>query len=89
MTKSPIDDQLSKLPDDQRQALQSLREVILSEGDIQKWSVEEDFINSIRHDKPVTLTSFEDGLKYMIFTDAVHKSITEKRIVDLDEIRNH
>ena len=30
MTKSPIDEHLSKLPVDQREALQSLREVILS-----------------------------------------------------------
>jgi predicted dehydrogenase len=38
------------------------------------WNVEADFIDSIRSGKPVTLTSFEDGLNYMRFTDAVKAS---------------
>ncbi len=38
------------------------------------WNVEADFIDSIRHGKPVTLTSFEDGLSYMKFTDAAIES---------------
>jgi predicted dehydrogenase len=40
------------------------------------WKVEEDFIKSIRHGTPVTLTSFEDGVAYMRFTKAVWNSIT-------------
>jgi predicted dehydrogenase len=38
------------------------------------WRVEQDFIQSIRTGKPVELTSFEDGLKYMRFTQRVYNS---------------
>lgn len=38
------------------------------------WQVEKDFVQSIRTGAPVTLTSFEDGVAYMRFTEAVHKS---------------
>jgi predicted dehydrogenase len=37
------------------------------------WRVEADFIDSIRNGSPVTLTSFEEGVRYMEFTDAVHR----------------
>ena len=39
-----------------------------------RWLVEEDFINSIRSNLPVTLTSFEQGVRYMRFTEAVYRS---------------
>lgn len=39
------------------------------------WRVEADFIASIREGRPVELTSFPDGLRYMRFTDAVHARI--------------
>lgn len=39
------------------------------------WRVEADFVDSIRAGKPVELTSFEAGLGYMRFTDAVCRSI--------------
>ncbi|MCG8525898.1 MAG: Gfo/Idh/MocA family oxidoreductase [Opitutales bacterium] len=38
------------------------------------WKVEQDFIDSIRLGRPVELTSFEDGLKYMRFTQRVYNS---------------
>ncbi len=38
------------------------------------WNVEVDFTRSIREKAPVTLTSFEDGLNYMRFTDATRTS---------------
>lgn len=38
------------------------------------WQVEADFINSIRQGFPVRLTSFDQGLRYMLFTDAVYRS---------------
>jgi predicted dehydrogenase len=47
------------------------------------WRVEQDFIDAIRENKPVTHTSFEDGVKYMEFTEAVQISINEGRRVDL------
>jgi len=39
------------------------------------WRVEADFVNSIRTGTPVRLTSFEDGLRYMRFTEAAWQSI--------------
>jgi predicted dehydrogenase len=39
------------------------------------WRVEADFIESIREGKPVELTSFADGVRYMEFTDAVYSRL--------------
>jgi len=41
---------------------------------IAEWKVEADFVGSIRDNQPVTLTSFEDGMNYMLFTDATRQS---------------
>jgi predicted dehydrogenase len=38
------------------------------------WQVEADFVASIRDGRPVTLTSFAEGVRYMRFTQAVHDS---------------
>jgi predicted dehydrogenase len=38
------------------------------------WRVEADFVDSIRDGKPVELTSFADGVRYMQFTEAVQRS---------------
>ena len=40
------------------------------------WQVEADFVNSIRTGEPVKLTSFNDGLRYMEFTEAVFQRIS-------------
>ncbi|MGJ3242067.1 MAG: Gfo/Idh/MocA family protein [Opitutales bacterium] len=50
------------------------REVAIPAKEKRGWQVEADFINSIREKKPVTLTAFADGLRYMRFTQAVHDS---------------
>ena len=47
------------------------------------WRVERDFIESIREGKPVTLTPFEEGVRYMAFTEAVHVSALTGRRVTL------
>lgn len=39
------------------------------------WRVEADFVNSIRTGEPVRLTSFEDGIRYMMVTEAIFRSI--------------
>jgi len=49
-------------------------EVAIPEESRRGWQVESDFIRSIREGAPVKLTSFADGLRYMRFTDAVHRS---------------
>ena len=39
-----------------------------------EWRVEEEFVNAIRGQERVTHTSFEDGVRYMEFTEAVTRS---------------
>jgi predicted dehydrogenase len=47
------------------------------------WRVEEEFINAIRGQEKVSRTTFEDGVRYMEFTDAVARSVALERAVDL------
>ena len=51
-----------------------LEEIAVPEEKVRGWTVESDFIRSIREGAPVELTSFEDGVKYMEFTEAVWQS---------------
>lgn len=46
-------------------------EIIPTEDERGAWRVEEEFVNAIRGLEPVTHTSFEEGLRYMEFTEAV------------------
>lgn len=39
------------------------------------WRVEADFVDSIRSGEPVRLTSFEDGIRYMMVTEAIRRSV--------------
>ena len=46
--------------------------------------MEEEFVNAIREAlEPVTRTSFQDGVAYMEFTEAVTRSAQAKRPVSL------
>ena len=47
------------------------------------WRVEQEFIDAIRGKGPVTHTTFEDGVRYMEFTDAVLKSSRSGKTVYL------
>ena len=47
------------------------------------WRVEEEFINAIRGLEPVRLTTFADGVRYMEFTEAVARSLTDRRAIAL------
>jgi len=47
------------------------------------WRVEEEFINAIRSKEPVRLTTFAAGVKYMEFTEAVARSLAERRAIPL------
>ena len=49
------------------------------------WNVEADFVDSIRTGRAVTLTSFETGVKYMEFTEAVWQSIEQARTVTVSD----
>ena len=50
--------------------------VTMAQKDSRGWQVEADFVASIRERRPVTLTSFEQGVRYMTFTEMVHASWT-------------
>ena len=47
------------------------------------WRVEEEFINAIRGVEPITHTNFEDGVRYMEFTEAVTRSAQSGQTVAL------
>jgi predicted dehydrogenase len=47
------------------------------------WRVEEEFINAIRGKEPVTHTTFEDGAKYMEFTEAALRSAADGIAINL------
>ena len=50
------------------------------------WRVEEEFVNAIRGREKVTRTTFEDGVRYMEFTEAVWKSAAGGQAVDVAEL---
>jgi predicted dehydrogenase len=50
------------------------------------WRVEEEFIAAIRGLEPIRLTTFETGLNYMAFTEAVWRSLSEERSIPLHTI---
>ena len=48
-----------------------------------EWRVEAEFIGAIRGEEQIRLTTFEDGVKYMEFTEAVHLSSQQRATVFL------
>jgi predicted dehydrogenase len=51
-----------------------LTEIAIPATEEGRWRVEEAFVNAIRGLEPVRLTTFEDGVRYMEFTEAVYRS---------------
>lgn len=47
------------------------------------WRVEEEFVNAIRGREKITRTTFEDGVRYMEFTEAVARSAATGEVVDV------
>lgn len=60
-----------------------LTEIDIPENEAGGWRVEEEFINAIRGEEEITHTNFEDGVKYMEFTEAVTRSMQEGRTIAL------
>lgn len=52
-----------------------------------KWRVEEEFINAIRGLEPIRFTAFPDGVKYMEFTEAVHRSLASGEMVSVPQVK--
>ena len=61
----------------------ALTEIAIDPQKEDSWRVEEEFVNAIRGLEPVTRTSFQDGVAYMEFTEAVTRSAQAKRPVAL------
>jgi predicted dehydrogenase len=61
----------------------SLEEIPIHPDKVSTWRVEEEFINAIRGQEPVSYTTFKDGLAYMEFTQAVTKSSRSGQTVHL------
>ena len=61
----------------------TLQEIPVPKKEQIGWRVEEEFIGAIRGKEKVTRTSFEDGVKYMEFTEAVIRSSRTGRAIDL------
>ena len=53
----------------------ALSPVAIAPGDAGAWRVEEEFITAIRGREQVSHTRFADGVQYMEFTTAVHRSL--------------
>ena len=53
----------------------ALAPVAIEPRDVGAWRVEEEFINAIRGREQVSHTRFADGVQYMEFTAAVHRSL--------------
>lgn len=60
-----------------------LTELPIPPGELGGWRVEAEFVGAIRGQEPIRHTSFEAGVAYMRFTEAVHRSLAERREVAL------
>ena len=60
-----------------------LHEIQIRDNKQAGWRVEEEFINTIRGKEKVSRTTFEDGLKYMEFTEAVTRSAQNGKAINL------
>jgi predicted dehydrogenase len=63
-----------------------LREIAIPAERRIGWRVEEEFINAVRGGETVSHTTFEDGVRYMEFTDAVTRSAALERAVDVSPL---
>ncbi|MBN2383081.1 Gfo/Idh/MocA family oxidoreductase [bacterium] len=60
-----------------------LREIPIDADKKASWRVEQEFINAIRGQERVVLTSFEEGARYMEFTEAVIRSAQTGQLISL------
>jgi len=66
-----------------RQGEKALQEIAVAPEKAGHWRVEEEFVGAIRGQEEIRLTTFADGVQYMEFTEAVHRSATSGQIVSL------
>ena len=68
-----------------RRGDQALVPIDVPDSEASAWRVEDEFICAVRGTEPIKLTTFEDGVKYMDFTDAVTESLKTGREVTLPQ----
>ncbi len=66
-----------------RRGDEQLSEIVIPLEKQGGWRVEEEFINAIRGKEPVTHTTFEEGVHYMEFTEAVTRSAQTGKAIAL------
>ena len=66
-----------------RRGDKALAEIPIPAAERVGWRVEEEFVNAIRGREKIALTTFEDGVRYMEFTDAVAKSAASGQTVEV------
>lgn len=64
----------------------SLSEIPIPPEEEGKWRVEEEFVNAIRGKEKIRLTTFEDGVKYMEFTEAAIRSMAGGRAIPIGDL---
>jgi len=69
-----------------RRGDKALREIPIPAERRIGWRVEEEFVNAIRGREKVSRTTFEDGVRYMEFTESVWKSAASGQAVDVAEL---
>jgi predicted dehydrogenase len=69
-----------------RRGDKELKEIAIPADQRIGWRVEEEFVNAIRGREKITHTNFEDGVRYMEFTEAVWKSAAGGQAVEVAEL---
>jgi predicted dehydrogenase len=69
-----------------RRGDKELKEIAIPAEQRIGWRVEEEFVNAIHGRETITHTSFEDGVRYMEFTDAVARSAASGQAVDVKDL---
>src|SRR3989442_7547213 len=64
----------------------ALREIPVPAGQRIGWRVEEEFVNAIRGHEKISRTTFQEGVRYLEFTEAVWKSAADGRTVAVAEL---
>jgi predicted dehydrogenase len=64
----------------------ALREIPVPAETRVGWRVEEEFVNAIRGREKISRTTFEDGVRYMEFTDAVTRSAATGQTTEVKDL---
>jgi predicted dehydrogenase len=69
-----------------RRGDKELKEIAIPKEQRIGWRVEEEFVNAIRGREKISHTTFEDGVRYMEFTDAVAKSAASGQAAEVKDL---